>query len=125
MKLNLFREKKASVTIYIVFIIVALIVVMISAVFAPMGIMFNQKMYAAGEDIILRANASVSEINNASVRAEIYDTYDLGLDGAQNNIDVNTAIFQYGWVFVILCVGLVLFLYTRSLVEVRGGGGLV
>lgn len=115
--------KRGTVMLYITFMILALILVVIAAVFAPMGVLFNTKMYAAGEDIMLKANASVADINDAAVRDSVYNVIDQGLAAQQNNIDVNAAIFKYGWVFLVVITGLVIFIFARRLVEY--GGGLV
>lgn len=116
-------NKRGTVMLYITFMILAVIIVVIAAVFAPMGVLFNTKMYEAGEDIMLKANASISGINDATVRDHIQDTIQSGLSAQQNNIDVNGAIFQYGWVFVVIITGLVVFIFARRLVEY--GGSLV
>lgn len=113
--------KKGTVSLYITFMVLAIVIVLIAAVFAPMGVLFNTKMFTAGEDIMLKANASISDINDATVRTQVYDTIDSGLDGVQNNINVNNAIFQYGWVFILVIAGLVIFIYSRRLVEYGGG----
>ena len=119
---NVKKNKKSSVTLYIVYIILAVIIILIAAVFAPFGVAFNTAMYEAGEEIILDANESVSNIQNETVRGEIRDIFSDSLGNVQNNITINNAMFQYGWIFVLLLTGLVLFIYTRRLVEFGGGG---
>lgn len=117
-------NRKAQIGIYISFMILVIIIILITAVFAPMGVLFNAKMYEAGEGILIDANASIQNINDSVVRGQITNATNAALAASQNNIEVNASLFQYGWVLVILLTALVLFLFTRRLVEF-GGGGLV
>lgn len=115
-------KKKGQVSFYFSFIIVALIVIVISAVLAPMGVLFNTRMYEAGEDILLQANASLSGINDPTVRAAIGNVTTEALDATVTNITVNSDIFQYGWILVIALAGIVIFIFTRRTIEYGGGG---
>jgi hypothetical protein len=118
---SLSKNKKGQVGIYIVFIISSIIIVMIAAFAAPMGVLFNTEIYKAGEKIMLQANESVQEIQNATVRASIEGIINDGLNNVETNIEVNGALFQYGWILVVGLTALILFLLTRSIVEVRTG----
>jgi hypothetical protein len=117
-----FKNKRGVVALYIVFIISAITIVLIASVFAPMGVLFNTKMYAAGLQIMETANTSISNISDPVIKAEIQATIQSAYDAADNNIDVNAALFQYGWILVIGLVAVIVFMYTRSLIEVGGGG---
>ncbi len=124
---RLFKHKKATVSIYIAFMFTAIIIVLIGSVFAPMGVVFNTQMYTAGEDILIMANESIQNINDPVVRAAIQDNLNEALAAGQVNIQVNTDMFQYSWVFVVLLAAIVAFLATRQVVEVGrfSGGGFV
>ena len=115
-------NKKGQVTIYITFIIIALIIVTIAGVLAPMGVEFNTRMYEEAEEIFLRANESIADIDNAEVRTRVYAMIDQALDSQENNIEVNSDIFQYSWVIVLGLTGIIIFLYTRRVIEFSGGG---
>ena len=116
-------NKKASVVLYFVFMLTAIFVILIAAFFIPMAVRFNSEMYKAGEMIMLDSNASISGIKNETVRAEIQGVIGTALGAGQNNIEVNSFLFQYSWVLVIGIVALVIFLYSRSMIELRSGGG--
>lgn len=118
---RLFSNRRGVVGYYITFFIIAIIIITIAAVLAPMGVLFNTKMYAAGENILLLANDSIADINDATVKQAIYNVTDTAFSATQTNIEVNADIFQYGWVLVICLVGLVIFLFTRRTVEFAGG----
>ncbi len=115
-------NKKAQAVLFVYFFISAIIIVTIAAVFAPMGVLFNSKMYAAGDDILARAQADIDDIHDTAVRTQINDTISAAKAAGQNNIDVNASIFQYGWVFVLILTGLIVFLQTRRLIEIGAGG---
>lgn len=116
-------NKKGTVMLYITFMILMIIIVLLAAVLAPMGVLFNTKMYEVGEELIIESNNThVQNINDATVRGEIEDVLNQALASEQNNIEVNAAIFQYGWVFAVVITGLVLFIFARRMVEYGGGG---
>lgn len=115
-------KKKAQVTMYIYFMFMAVIILVIAAVFAPMGVLFNTRMYAAGEDILLRANSSIADIHDPVVKQRVYNVVNTAYDAGEENINVNANIFQYSWVVMIILTGIVVYLQTRKLVEVGAGG---
>lgn len=116
------KRKKGSVTLVFVIFITALIVVLISAFAAPMGVRINADLYRAGEAIMLDANESISEIENTTIRDSIQNIMTGGLDNVENNIEVGNALFQYGWILAVALTCIVGFLYTRRIVEYTGGG---
>ena len=117
------KNKKGQVAMYIVFMITAMFIVMIAAFLAPMGVLINTEFYAAGEMLMLEANDSISNIQDAGVRSQVQAVIAEGLSAQQNNIEINSDIFQYSWILVVALTGLVVFLYTRQLVEFRPGAG--
>lgn len=118
-------KKKAQVTMYFVMIALAVIIVLITAVIAPMGTVFNTEMYKAGESILDQANDSIMGIQDPNVRAAVLSQLQEAQGQAQNNIDVTLDFYTYSWIFVIGLTAFVAFLYTRRLVETTGGGGFI
>lgn len=115
-------NKKGTVMLYLTFMIVLIIIVILAGVLAPMGVLFNTKMYAVGEDLIIRANNThLQEISDAGVKSEIEGVFSTALVSGQNNIDVNAALYRYGWVVALVITGLILFIYARRMVEYGGG----
>lgn len=121
--MKIFRRKDGVIMLYITFFIVAILVITLAAVIAPMGVRFNTVMYEAGEQLLIDSNATLAQINNTEVQTELYGAIDEALDSAQTNIDINTDIFQYGWIVVLILVFLIIFIFTRRTVEVQGGAG--
>lgn len=116
------KNKKGSVTLYIVFLVMGIIIVIISAFAAPMMVRFNTEMYAAGENIIRQNNDSIASIQDTDMKNTLYTMMDRSQDATAYNIQVNNALFQYGWILVIGLVAIVVFLYTRRLIEYGGAG---
>jgi hypothetical protein len=116
-----FKNKRGVITMYIVFFIVAVVIILFTAVLAPFGVMFNAKMYQAGEDILMRANESIANISDTTVRNQIMASIGSSFAATENNIEVNNAMFKYSWLFVVVLAAIVIFLYSRSLVEYNRG----
>ncbi len=119
------KHKKAQVGLYITWFILAIIIIVITGVLAPMGVLFNTEMLKAGEFILLQANDSIQGIQNASIQASVQDMLDESMAAAENNIEVNSDLFQYSWILVLVVTGLVIFIATRRSVEFTSRGGFV
>ena len=116
------KDKKGSVTLYVAFFITAIVIIAIASVFAPMGVLFNTEMYIAGEGILLDANDSIQNIQDPVIRAQVEATVQSALSQSVDNIELNSDIFQYSWIFVLILSAIMVFLYTRTLTEVNQGG---
>lgn len=116
------KNKKSQVTIYVMFIFVAILIVIIAAVLAPLGVLINTEFYKAGESILLQANSTLQDINDPTAKAQIQDSINSAFAAQENNIEVNANFFQYSWILVIGLTGLIMFLFTRKTVEYGSGG---
>ena len=119
------NNKKAQVSIYVVFIFTAIIIIVITAVLAPMGVLFNSEMYVAGEDLMLKGNETIAQIQDTDVRNAILGSINKAFLAQQNNIEINADLFRYSWIFILGLTALVVFLFTRRLIETSGGGGFI
>ena len=115
------RNKKGSVAIYITLMSTMFIIVVLAAIFAPLGVRFNAQAYEIGEQMMLDANSSIQEINDTAIRNSIENVVDSALESSENNIEVNAAMFKYSWIFVVALAALVAFLYTRMIAEYQSG----
>lgn len=114
-------NKKGSILIYMSFIITAILIVLIGAVFAPMGVLFNTKMYEAGEMILEQTQDDLDNIGNADVRAQINASINNAKASTLDNIEINNGLFKYSWILIVGVTALVLFILTRRLSEVNRG----
>lgn len=116
------KKKKGAVTLYLVFIISSLFILLIAAFAAPFGARFSSEVYAIGDDLIRDANESISAIQDDDVRENIQDSFSNALGTTENNISITTGMYQYSWLLFIGLTALIVFLFTRALVETRSGG---
>lgn len=116
-------NKKAQAVFYVMFFFMALIVVVIAAVLAPLGVRFNSEVLVFGEQMILESNDTISQIQDDTIRTNVQATLSEATAQTQNNIDVNAAIFQYGWVILLILSGLAIFIYQIRIKETTGGSG--
>lgn len=117
--------KKGQVSIFITFLFIAIIIITIAGVLAPIGVRFNTEMLVAGEKILNESQPSIALIQDETVRNSINNVTQEAIDAGENNINVNASIFRYSAIIMLVLAGLVTFLYTRQLVEVSGRGGFV
>ena len=123
--MRLHKQKRGQIMIFITFLILAMLLILIASVLIPMGVLFSVTMYEAGEQLYLDTNETLTDISDDEVRAGIQASLDSGLDSLDTNIDVMTDIFQYSWIIVLVLTALVLFIFTRRLVETTQGGGII
>lgn len=111
------KKIKGQISLYVLFFIVAFLLITIAAVLIPMGIEFTTQSYAASELILTQANSSLSNIQDASIKAEMMGAIGTAKDTASDHVSILSDMFQYSWVFVLILVVVILFLYGRRLVE--------
>lgn len=118
------KSKRGSATLYVAFIILGIIIVVIGAIAAPLGVRFTSEMYAAGEVILNDSQPAIDSIQDVNVRESIMATVASAKGATEDNVEIFGAAYQYSWVLFIIIAGLIMFLATRSQVErqVRGGG---
>lgn len=116
------KNKKGFLSVFFAFIVLAIIIITISAVIAPMGVLFTTEMYKAGEGILNQSNESLEGITNPEIKEAIGGSINSAKQATMDNIEVNSDIFQYGWVLVLGLIAIVLFLLSRSIVEYGGRG---
>lgn len=116
------KTKQSQMSLYFTFLIAAIVIVVLTALIAPFGVKFGTEMYSIGEGLILEANDTLNNIDNATVRNSLRSSMEGGLDAAEDNINVNTSVFRYSWLIMLVLIALIIFIYTRKMVEVQGGG---
>ena len=117
-------NKKANLSLYIVWFILAIIIILTAALIVPMGTIFATTMYAEGEKLLVMSNSSIERIQDQEVKDRIQAIIGSAKDSAELNIETSTNIFKYSWLIVIIITIIVLFLIARSYVEINQGGGI-
>jgi predicted PurR-regulated permease PerM len=116
-------NKKGQLALYIVFLFTITIIIVISAIVAPLGVDMTAKFYEAGQGMMADANDTIAHIQDRSLAKNMSDVISAGVANTKNNIEVFTALYKYGWILALVVITIGLFLYTRRLVEY--GGGLI
>jgi hypothetical protein len=115
-------NKRGVVMLYVLWVFIAIAIIAVAAVVAPFGAHINTEFYKIGEQMIIDANESVQGIQDASVRATLTSTMDGAQDETQEIIELNTNMFKYSWIFVLVIAGIIIFIIARQYVEYTGGG---
>lgn len=113
-------NKKGNLSLFFVFIILASVLLFIGVFVAPMGSQLSTEMYIAGESIINSSANRVDMIENEEVKAGLNDLFDSAQGATNSNISITTNMFKYSAFILVLIVLIVLFLYSRRLVEYGG-----
>ncbi len=111
------KDRKGQVAFYIIFLFIATVVILIGAIAAPFGSTLATEFYSAGEDLLNDSlQNTVPTINDPDVRAALNDTFSSAVGAATTNIQVSTSLYKYSWLFVLILVGVVIYLVARSTV---------
>lgn len=118
------KNKKGNLTLYIITAMLGLVIIVVAGLLSPLGTLVNAEIYRAGEDLMLKANESISQIQNETVKTRIEAVMKTGLDATEDNIEINSNVYEYGWVFFLIIFFVVVFLSARQIKE-SGGRGFV
>lgn len=115
-------NKRGQVAIYVMWFLIAAVIIVVAGVLAPMGVRFNTELYTAGEQILEDAGPSIDSIADDDVRAIIQESVSDAQSAGAENITNLSSMFQYGWIIVLILSAIVVFLFTRRMVEFGAGG---
>lgn len=107
------------------FFILSVIIIVITALLAPVGIRFSSEMYAAGEQVLADAQPTLDAINDTTIRNQVNATVASAKSAYSTNVSVSGALYNYSWIFLVIIAFLVVFIATRQLIQVGGAGGVV
>ena len=122
----MFKKKKlnerGSITYFIGFVFLALVLLTLFAVVVPLLISINTSFYEAGERILMDTNDTVSNLEEGEIKNQLQASLTTSRNSLPEQINILQVFFQYGWLILILAILMVLFLTTRRNVE--SGQGL-
>jgi len=116
------RNKKAQISTMIFVTVFLFMIILVTAILAPFGVKFGVDMYRAGEDILESTNSTLEKINDTSVKSSLSSSVQGALDTTEDNIALNSALFKYSWLVVIVIFALIWFLKSREDVQGFSGG---
>ncbi len=115
-------RKKGQLAIVVIILFIIVTILFISAIVAPFGVLFTTATYEASENLLNLSEDISDNIADPVIKQNIVDNINQAKANTQDNIDVFTGLYKYGWVMLTFIIGLVAFLWTRRAVET---GGLV
>jgi predicted PurR-regulated permease PerM len=116
-KRSLIRDNHASLAFAIAFFFLAAILIFFFAVGIPMLININVEFYAAGEDVLDSSLNVIDTIQDSSVKSQLQSSVQAAKDATTDNVDILSFFFQYGWIFLIVIVAMVMFMKARQSIE--------
>jgi hypothetical protein len=120
-KKGLMNEERGSFAYFIAFVFLALTLVFLFGVGIPLLVSINTEFYAAGEDIINMSANTTSQIQDANARAVFEDAQNAMLNSTEDQVEILSTFYQYGWLLIIVIIVLILFMASRQQVESGGG----
>lgn len=110
-------NEKGSISYFMVFVVLAVILLVLFAVAIPFLQAFNIALYEAGEDILIDANKTVQQLENEEIKAALEGALGQQVTSIETQVDILGTFFKYGWIIIILVIVLVIFLASRQAVE--------
>ena len=114
-------NNKGNFSFVVMFFIIAFGLSFLFIVVAPSLQKYNAAVFKAAEPIISDANAQAAGITNTSVRDQLVTLYNNQAENTTTQQDILSTMYQYAWLIIIVLSALVMFLFSRSLVETQTG----
>jgi len=115
-------NKRGQMYIYILFIFFLSVLLIFSAVVAPLGATITASFYSAGADIWNDQSEKLDQINDPQIKQFLNKTYDEASSAVEDNITITSGLYKYGWIIILVLVFLFFLIISRSLIE-RGQMG--
>jgi len=111
------QDKRGSLSYFFIFVALSVILIFLFALWIPMNELFLSEVYNASDKILTDANASIQDISNPEIKANLMHLYGEQRQQIPDSIDVLSTFFQYSWIIIPLILVIVLFLASRQQVE--------
>lgn len=118
------KNNKGQLTFFLVFFVAAIIIILVASIISPIGVLINTEFYGAGEDILNSSLNSLANIDDPAIRASLNNTITDAQASTVENIEINSAIFKYSWVLVLIALIIIILVQTRLSVEFGSRGGI-
>jgi len=119
-KNDLLNDERGSFSYFMVFVLLAVMLVFLFAIGIPLLMAVNSEFYAAGEPLLDRATVSANEVENAEVQAAMLSNIEAQRQSIPDQMEVLGVFFQYGWLIIIVVIVMILFMASRKTIESGG-----
>lgn len=116
-KKKLSLNKKGSVSYFVVFVALALILLFLFAVITPALILMNTQLYSSAESMFEDAIEGTADIKDANIRTSLETTFTTAKDTIPTQAVILSDFFQFGFIIIIIFVIITLFMLVRANVE--------
>lgn len=110
------KGQLGSVSFFILIFVLMVILLLIVAFAAPVNSLILANLAKGADNILTNTADDINSIQDADVREAVNDALDSAKAAGNDNIQVNTMLYRFGWVFfgVILFVVIYLILFRES-----------
>jgi len=102
--------KKATIGMFLVFIVFGILLVFLFGFGVPVLLKFNTEIYSAGQTIL-------EDINTTNLPQEMQEAINASTQSVSTQTEILSFFFQYGWIIILIVILFVLFMRSRTLVE--------
>jgi hypothetical protein len=111
--------ERGSISLFMVFVSLSIVLLVLYSLIFPLLQQMNISFFESSESLLIDANATAAKISNPGIRSQLQATLQAEVDSVATQVDILGVFFQYGWIILILVVVLVLFMWSRQLVETQ------
>ena len=106
--------KKGQVFNFIIFLIVATVIIFAGAVLVPLGTDITTNTYEIADMLLDQANSTLNTIIDTDLKDPMLTQNQLALGATDFNKLIITAVFQWGWLIILILTTVVLYLAITS-----------
>ena len=114
---DLHSEQSGSFSYWLIFIVLAIILMALFVVTIPLLQTIDSEFYKAAGPLLDKQQANLAYISDANVRQAMQDNIDSQRNSIPNQITILSTFFQYAWIIIIVIIVIVIFLLARRNVE--------
>lgn len=107
------QQSKTLPLIMIVFIM-GVVMVILFAFATSVNSVILVNLLEGVDQILAQGQPDIDNIGDANVRTAVNDAIDSGITAGVNNVEVNAFLYQFGWLFFIIIMFVVIFLIVNS-----------
>lgn len=109
--------KKGQLAIALIMLIIIVTILIVGAIFAPMGVQFATITYGVGEQILNNTQDDLDNIQDSNIRNSINTTITQSKNNTDESITIYGALYRYAPIIAVIIVILIAFLLARRSVE--------
>ncbi len=108
---------KGNVSWALLFILLSITLLLIFYIISPALQNFSVRLLSASELVLEDTDNALSEVQDVEKKQKIQELNDQQMDSLSFQAELFGNLFKFGWVVVLLGLGLAYFLYSRQVVE--------